>query len=153
MARYRVDDITVEIPVTSLPDIARWILTKAPERIRQSAMAVIKTARELAPKKNHDLEQGIVLNPQIEHTSVVGRIMMDVWMDPAKNDLFVKYSKKGKRYYYPASQEYGFRVKNGADRVDGKYYMKTAGVMNYANNEVIISKAVDDMLEEVQSNV
>jgi hypothetical protein len=28
-------------------------------------------------------------------------------MDRAKNDVFVKYSASGKRYYYPTSVEYG----------------------------------------------
>ena len=28
-------------------------------------------------------------------------------MDKAKNDVFVKFTKDGKRYYYPASIEYG----------------------------------------------
>jgi len=30
-----------------------------------------------------------------------------VGMDKAKNNIFVKYSATGKRYYYPASVEYG----------------------------------------------
>ena len=60
-------------------------------------------------------------------------------MDEKMNDTFVKMIKNGKRYYYPASQEYGFRIakrrtltpKQAAaykissrnERVPGKYFM------------------------------
>ena len=56
-------------------------------------------------------------------------------MDAGMNDTFVKVSKAGKRYYYPASQEFGFQIANRTtlavrgpaapkrNRVPGKFFM------------------------------
>lgn len=68
--------------------------------------------RSNAPRKSGDLISGIVPSPWEENSAYPGKIVREVYMDASMNDTFVKYSKSGKRYYYPASQEFGFRIAN-----------------------------------------
>lgn len=51
------------------------------------------------------LKKGIIKKE--ENIRTPGKAVFDIMMDPKKNDIFVQYYK-GKRYYYPASVEYGF---------------------------------------------
>ncbi|MCX7771765.1 MAG: HK97 gp10 family phage protein, partial [Clostridia bacterium] len=88
---------------------------------RSGASLALKYARSEAPELSGDLKSGIILKG--EKKTKQGKKMYQVTMDPSMNDTFVKMSKDGKtRWYYPASQEYGFTVR-------GKYtpgfnYMK-----------------------------
>lgn len=95
--------------------------------------------RTKAPRKSGDLISGIVPSPWEENSKYPGKIVRQVYMDAGMNDTFVKVSKAGKRYYYPASQEFGFRIarrttltpKQAAayraaprrNRVPGKFFM------------------------------
>ena len=155
MKRYQIDGITVDVPTEAFPSLAKWIQKEAPQRIRQSAANVVAAARANAPHRTGTLQQGIVLNPSVEKTGSVGKIVLDVWIDPQMNDIFAIRSKGGKRnrYYYPASQEYGFRKRGGEDKVPGKYFMKIAGVESMPAHEEIVSQAVDDMLKEAAGDV
>lgn len=63
-----------------------------------------------APRKSGDLISGIVASPWEENSAYPGKVVRQVYMDAAMNDTFVKVTKSGKRYYYPASQEFGFRI-------------------------------------------
>jgi len=51
------------------------------------------------------LEAGIKSAVTWDHNT--SKVFAGAGMDAAMNDVFVKYSKSGKRYYYPASVEYG----------------------------------------------
>lgn len=93
--------------------------------------------RTNAPRKSGDLRRGIIPSPWQEKTAVPGKVVHEVYFDDGMNDTFVKYSKSGKRYYYPASQEYGFRIANKtvqpgvsarASSVKGKYFMRDSTV-------------------------
>lgn len=66
--------------------------------------------RTKAPRKTGDLISGIIPSPWEEKTKYPGKIVREVYMDAGMNDTFVKMTKSGKRYYYPASQEFGFRI-------------------------------------------
>ena len=95
--------------------------------------------RTKAHRKSGDLISGIVPSPWEENSKYPGKIVRQVYMDAGMNDTFVKVSKAGKRYYYPASQEFGFRIarrttltpKQAAayhaaprrNRVPGKFFM------------------------------
>ena len=91
--------------------------------------------RTNAPKKSGDLISGIVPSPWEENSKYPGKIVRQVYMDAGMTDTFVKVSKAGKRYYYPASQEFGFRIANRTtlavrgpaaprqNRVPGKFFM------------------------------
>lgn len=87
--------------------------TAATKSARAGASIAHKAAKVNAPVDEGNLKQGIIMKR--ERRTKQGKAVFDVMMDPAKNDVFVKISKEGKRSYYPASQEYGFLT------VDGRY--------------------------------
>jgi hypothetical protein len=96
--------------------------------------------------KTGSLRRGIVLKG--ERSKVKGKKVYQVTMDAKMNDTFVKKSKAGIRYYYPASQEYGFRTKNGG-YIPGFHFMRNAMVNNYSKieNEIVdvLSKEIDKL--------
>jgi HK97 gp10 family phage protein len=95
----------------------------------------LKAAKALAPVDTGELRDGIILKG--EKNRVRGKKVYDVMMDPAKNDIFVKTTKDGKRYYYPASQEYGYLT------VDGQY------IPGYG----FLRRAVDDNAEQIEKKI
>jgi len=95
----------------------------------------LKAAKALAPVDTGELRDGIILKG--ERNRDKGKKVYDVMMDPAKNDVFVKTTKDGKRYYYPASQEYGFLT------VDGRY------VPGYA----YLRRAIDNNAEQIERKI
>lgn len=107
----------------------------ATQSARAGARIALRAAKENAPEDTGALKQGIILKG--ERTRTRGKKVYDVMMDPAKNDIFVKMTKDGKRYYYPASQEYGFLT------VDGGY------VPGYR----FLRRAVDDNEEAIQKRI
>lgn len=93
--------------------------------VKRGAAIVRRVARSLAPRDTGNLRRGIVVRGRKERTAKKQKTVYDVWMSPDMNDLFVKMSRAGKRYYYPASQESGFRTRSGG-RVEGRHYLRTA---------------------------
>lgn len=144
--------LTVELPV---PDAVSQKVEKLaslvehPE-IDSSALASAKKmaslAKNFAPKRTGLLRSGIVVKPGRERTSAPGKIVYDVWMDPALNDKFVPPSKSGKRYYYPASMEYGFRLRNGK-KAAGHHYMRKAAFAHSEPHEKQMVDTVKTVLE------
>lgn len=108
-----------------------------------------------APKKTGILRSGICVNQTPERSKTNGKIVWDVWFDSSMTDDFVRFTKSGKRYYYPASQEYGFRMANRTSlpgqserRVPGKYFMRE-GLIDVA--PVLIAEA-NAYIDEVMRN-
>ena len=110
------------------------------QRLVQTAAGTLAVRiRTKAPRKNGDLISGIIPSPWEENSKYPGKIVRQVYMDAGMNDTFVKMSKSGKRYYYPASQEFGFDIarrstltpkqaaaysaKPRRTRVPGKFFM------------------------------
>lgn len=127
--------------VLSDADLAdvRGEISQIQKIVQTASMDLAARIRTRAPKKTGDLISGIIPSPWEENSAYPGKIVRQVYMDADMNDVFVKYAKNGKRYYYPASQEYGFRIARrntltlkqelayGSDarrsRVPGKYFM------------------------------
>lgn len=87
--------------------------------------------RTNAPRKSGDLRRGIIPSSEAEHSASPWKTVYDVYMDSTMNSTFVKVASSGKRYYYPASQEFGFLVKTqghstGMRHVPGKYFMESS---------------------------
>jgi phage protein, HK97 gp10 family len=95
----------------------------------------LKAAKANAPVDTGELRDGIILKG--ERNRDRGKKVYDIMMDPAKNDVFVKMTKDGKRAYYPASQEYGFLT------VDGRY------IPGYG----FLRRAIDDNAEQIERKV
>lgn len=139
-----------------LRDLAMVSTEKLGTVVRASAAGLASITRTQAPiytgrpKRGvvaGALRAGIVPSPGEERSATEGKVVYDVWMDPAMNDTFVRYAN-GKRYYYPASQEYGFRTRSGG-RKAGLYFMRNTAVSYYPAHEARVAQAVDKILEEI----
>lgn len=60
-----------------------------------------------AKEKTGALKRGIIA--KVTWDKKKSKAFSAIMMDPAMNDVFVKNTKTGKRYYYPASIEYGHK--------------------------------------------
>ena len=148
---YRINglgEITLEIPQLDFADVASVSDSIIGPLVKSSADMVRARAQAMAPKKSGDLVRGIIVNPMREHSMNPHKVVHDVVIDANMNDTFVKMSRDGKRYYYPASQEYGFRIGNGK-RVPGRYYMRDAAVETAAEHRDRVADGVGKILEEL----
>lgn len=114
------------------PELLNRVRAKMPqmrEIVQSAAGRVAALARAHAPSKSGALRAGVVPSPWEEASRSPFKVGRQVYMDHRMNNTFVKTRKDGKRYYYPASQEYGFRVHSGHNamrKVPGRYFMRTA---------------------------
>ena len=141
-----------------LRDLAMVSTEKLGTVVRASAAGLASITRTQAPiytgrpKRGvvaGALRAGIVPSPGVEPRACEhGNIVKYVWMDPGMNDTFVK-TANGKRYYYPASQEYGFRTRSGG-RKGGLYFMRNTAVSYYPAHEARVAQAVDEILKEIE---
>ncbi len=136
----------VKFEIEGMKELERTIreLGKLPQKCvtkaaKKGAQIALKAAKQKAPFLTGALEEGIILKG--EKTRRKGKKVYQVTMNPAMNDVFVKTTKDGKRYYYPASQEYGFITKNGG-YVPGYHYLRDSLV----DNKERIEKTVVDVL-------
>lgn len=94
---------------TDLADVRKEIV-QIQSLVQSAAGTLAVRIRTKAPKKSGALISGIVPSPWEENSKYPGKIVRQVYMDAGMNDTFVKVTKNGKRYYYPASQEFGFDI-------------------------------------------
>lgn len=94
---------------TDLADVRKEIV-QIQSLVQTAAGALAVRIRTKAPRKSGDLISGIIPSPWEENSKYPGKIVRQVYMDAGMNDTFVKVTKNGKRYYYPASQEFGFQI-------------------------------------------
>lgn len=146
-----------------LGDVRREI-TQIRELVETSAGKLAVLVRTKAPVRTGDLVSGIVPSPWEENSKYPGKIVRQVYMDFKMNDTFVKMSKSGKRYYYPASQEYSFRIANRTaltakqasaygiaprhDRVPGKYFMRDSAIAYVPAFEAEVKTLVEKVVSK-----
>ncbi|MNW47999.1 hypothetical protein D3C74_253480 [compost metagenome] len=118
--------------------------TVATKSARAGATIALRSARAKAPVDTGELKSGIILKR--ERRVKVGKAVYDVMMDPAKNDIFVKTTADGKRYYYPASQEYGYIAPDGS-YIPGFHYLRDA---LEDNKTTIENKVIDTAKKTVE---
>jgi len=134
---------------TTFKLLGRIPQTVSTKSARAGASIALRAARRNAPEDTGDLKSGIIAKR--ERKTVPGKAVYDVMMDPAKNDIFVKISKDGKRSYYPASQEYGFLTVDGG-YIPGNRFLQRAITEN--NQEIerkileVTGKEVDKALRK-----
>lgn len=97
----------------ALKELGKVPQTVATKSARAGGTIARNAARENAPVDEGNLKAGIIMKQ--ERRVKRGKSVYDIMMDPAKNELYERYTKDGTRYYYPASMEYGFMT------VDGRY--------------------------------
>ena len=136
----------VDFKIEGMKELERTIreLGKLPQKCvtpaaKKGARIALKAAKAKAPFLTGALEEGIILKG--EKTRRKGKKVYQVTMNPAMNDIFVKTTKDGKRYYYPASMEYGFITRDGGYS-PGFHYLRDALV----DNKTAIERTVVDEL-------
>ncbi|WP_028609732.1 HK97 gp10 family phage protein [Paenibacillus harenae] len=130
----------LESMIRQLEKVPQKVVTKAAQA---GARIALRSAKADAPVDTGDLKSALVMKP--ERKRKPGKKMYNIKLDPAKNDLFVKESKAGKRSYYPASQEYGFKTVNGGYIPGYRYLRKSIE----DNESAIESKIVDVAVREI----
>jgi HK97 gp10 family phage protein len=129
----------LEKMIKKLGQLPQKVVTKA---ARKGAKIAQKSAKSDAPEEVGNLKKGIVLKG--ERSKIKGKKIYQVTFDRAMNTFFVKMSKDGKkRYYYPASQEYGFMNRDGSYTPGYRYLKKSI-----ENNENKIEKEIVDELSK-----
>jgi HK97 gp10 family phage protein len=118
--------------IEQLEKLPQKVVTKA---ARQGANIDLKETKQNAPEYTGTLKHSIKLVG--ERTRIRGKKVYDVTFDRAYNHALVKFSKNGKRSYYPASQEYGYKLRNGF-HLEGLRFMR---------------KAVDEKAQEIQQKM
>ena len=115
----------------------------------------VSIARTKAPKRTGDLRRGIVRlelgRHGLEQSKNPGKAVGEIGMDPGLNDTFVKMTKDGKRYYYPASKEYGFLHKDGFGgmyRMPGWHFLHATSRLYEPNMIEVAQRVVEAILLE-----
>ncbi len=135
--KYEIEGMKeLEKTIRKLGKLPQKCVTKA---AKKGAQIALKAAKQNAPFLTGALEEGIILKG--EKTRRKGKKVYQVTMNPAMNDIFVKTTKDGKRYYYPASMEYGFITRDGGYS-PGFHYLRDSLV----DNKERIEKTVVDVL-------
>ncbi len=140
----------VDFKIEGMKELERTIrkLGQLPQKCvtpaaRKGATIALKAAKAKAPFLTGALEEGIILKG--EKARKKGKKVYQVTMNPAMNDIFVKTTKDGKRYYYPASMEYGFITRDGG-YVPGFHYLRDSLVDNKAAIERTV---VDELAKQI----
>ena len=110
---------------------------------KKGARIALSDAKANAPEEDGNLKKGIILKG--ERNKPKGKKVFQVTFDPAMNDVFVKTTKNGKRYYYPASQEYGYMTRDGG-YVPGFHFLRNSIEDNSSRMERVM---VDTMGKEI----
>lgn len=129
--------------ISKLERIPQKQITKG---ARKGANVILKQARAKAPKLTGTMRKGIYLKAE---KSKRGKKVFQITF--RSKPEFVKVTKDGTRYFYPASQEFGFRTRDGG-RVEGKHFM--LGAMEENKNEAaetmvqVIGEEIEKALSE-----
>ncbi len=90
-------------------EIKRELINVLPNAVKAGADIIRDAAKTNVEAKGliltGALRRGIISEITWEKNAPVA--FAGAMMDPKMNDIFVKYSKNGKRYYYPSAVEYG----------------------------------------------
>ena len=89
------------------------------------------------------------IKEKAEKSKTKGKKVYDLWPDPSYNDVFVKTTKKGKRAYYPASIEYGFKTKSGG-YVPGFKFLHNSLTDNKSEIENTIVSVLSDEIDKLK---
>ena len=135
----------LELAAKAIGGITKKQLSPA---VRKAMKPVLQAARDNAPVDSGALKKGIVLRAERNKPKL--KKVYQVTMDKKKNDVFVKGLNPdgtGKRAYYPASQEYGFKKRNGSGKVPGKHFLQKAAEQQ---EDKVPEAIADGLISEIQ---
>ena len=113
---------------------------------KNGAKIALASAKVKAPKDSGQLQKGIVLKG--EKKTKNGKKVYDIMMDRNMNEVFVKESN-GKRYYYPASMEFGFITKDGK-KTEGHHFLRDA-ILDNADS--IETKILEELSKRIDKEI
>jgi hypothetical protein len=128
------------------------VLTSAAKTGAKKMLNAVKTNAK-TPELTGDLKKSLGYWAEKRKS---GKRVYWVTFNRKYNDKFSKYKKGsytnlttkklvGKRYYYPASQEYGFKLRNGGKK-EGLYFLRDSLKNNRGLIEVSIVKEIVNSL-------
>lgn len=147
MATVQMDTSDIkglELAAKAIGGVTKKQLTPA---VRKAVKPMLQAARDAAPIDTGALKKGIVLKGERNRGL---KKVFQVTFDRKKNDVFVKgldADGHGKRAYYPASQEYGFKKRNGAGKVPGKHFLRKAAEQQ---EDKVPDAIIDNLMSEIQ---
>jgi hypothetical protein len=114
--------------------------------VRKGANKILNDAKSYSTYKTGLMKSNLYLKTEKGNTRKL-KVVIDVTWRP-NVDEFVKLSSNGVRYYYPASQEYGFKTKNGGYK-EGKYFLKKSRDTNDTQFFDTIEQALNDEIDRL----
>lgn len=145
MANFKVEGMEEAIKmIRDVGELPQKCVTKAAKKGIQIAKADAKSGGWV--DQTGYLRKAI--KEKAEKTRIKGKKVYDLWPDPKFNDVFVKTSKNGKRAYYPASIEYGFKTKNGG-YAPGFKFLNNALTDNKNQIEKVIIQTLTDEIDKL----
>jgi hypothetical protein len=121
------------------------VATKA---ARQGAQVVLNAVKQDAPVFDGWLKASLTLAG--ERAKVRGKKVYEVTFDRAYNEKLVKISKDGKRSYYPASQEFGWKYPNGGYHVGLQFLKNNARDKAEAAEQKMIDIGINEINKVIQ---
>jgi hypothetical protein len=113
--------------------------------MRQAANVIKDEVKAIAPYETGMLANAIQLREEKSRTPYKTSFRVTLRSDPA----FIK-EVDGKRYWYPASQEYGWKLKDG-EKEPGKHYMRYGGDLTSEEVKQMIVEEFDKVIDGVMN--
>lgn len=131
--------------INDIGKVPAKILTKA---TKTAATIVRNEARSNAPVDTGAMRRGLKLKSEKrrKHKRVYE---VGFFGKAGKGEEFVRYSKSGKRAFYPASQEYGWTDQYG-HRHEGKRFLRSAVDNNRENIRQTIMETMGNEIDKLK---
>jgi hypothetical protein len=118
--------------------------------VRKGANNILRDAKGDAPVYSGTMQHSLKLKTETGNRKKL-KVVIDVTFDSGYTYHFKGQDRTPPAttdYYYPGSQEYGFRTKNGGF-VPGKYFMKKARDDNDGTFTDIVEQALNDEIDRL----
>lgn len=143
MAKYKLEGLDEVLKM--LKDVESLPQKCVNKSARNGAKISQKDAKNNAPFLTGTLEESISL--KAEKTNKKGKKVYQVTLK--NNPEFVRITAEGNRYYYPASQEYGFRLRNGG-KVEGLHFLRNSIDKNNSKIESTMVQVLADEIDKLR---
>lgn len=148
MARERVEGLNKLMKdIKKLENMPQKQITKG---VRRGTNVILKEARARARERRITGKMSKKLTLKAERSKKKGKKVFQVtYPKVAKFPEAVKITKNGKRYYYPSSQNFGFKTRNGG-KVDGLKFLEGAMQSKSGQAARVI---VDEIGKEIEKSL
>jgi hypothetical protein len=127
-----------------LKRIEKFPTAKLTKAVKRAAAPMLLQTQVAAPiGETGNLVKALIMNME---KGKPGKRIAQITYDKAYNDKLAKISLTGKRSYYPASQEYGYKLRNGKKKA-GQYFMRRTADKNDA---IFKANVVTYMMDDIE---